>query len=201
MGSEGPSDRSKVARLIEANELAGLGAELEAAWLGEGQERTSLRDLADEFNRALLLAAIRDAGMDVVEGEPANFYRLLTDDDVSAGQRVEARNRLERAGVDVDALEADFVTYQAIRHYLKEVRGAEYERGDGDAVERERDGMDRLLSRVETVARDKIDRLRSGGDLSIGAYRVFVSVEVLCQDCGRQYGIGELLGRGECDCR
>ncbi|QIO24438.1 rod-determining factor RdfA [Haloarcula sp. JP-L23] len=197
----GTGRQSKVERLLEAYDLEPLGAELEAAWLGEGRERQSLRSLANRFNRALLVAAIREAGMDVVDGEPANFYRLLTDDDVSAGQRVEARNRLERGGVDVERLENDFVTYQAIRHYLTNVRGARYERGDDtEQVDRERDSIDRLQSRVETVVRDSVDRLRNAGRLTVGEYRVFVSVEILCQDCGGQFSVGDLLRRGGCRC-
>jgi len=201
MSPDSSEPRSKVARLIESYDLAPIGADLEAAWLGETGERQSLRDLADRFNRALLLAAIRDAGMDVVDGEARNYYRLLTDEDVSAGRRVEARNRLEAAGVDVGRLQEAFVSYQSIRHYLTEVRGASYERDDGESgVERERSVIDRLQSRVESVVRDTVDRLGNAGRLSVGDYRVFVSVDVLCQDCGGQYAVGELLDRGHCDC-
>jgi hypothetical protein len=198
MGSEGSSGRSKVARLIEEYELDGVGTDLEAAWLGEGRERTSLRDLADEFNRALVVAAVRDAGMDVVEGEPANFYRLLTDDDVSAGQRVEARNRLERAGVDVDALEDDFVTYQAVRTFLVENRNAEYDgpRGDADVGT----SIQRLQGRLVAVTESKLEQLQGNGDLAIGTFRTTVDVRVFCEDCSLQYTVGRLLERGGCDC-
>ncbi|WP_262177198.1 rod-determining factor RdfA [Haloarcula laminariae] len=192
--------RSKVARLIDAYDLAPIGADLEAAWLGESGERQSLRDLADRFNRALLRSAVRDAGMDVVDGEIRNYYRLLTAEDVSAGRRVEAENRLDGSGLDVDGLVEDFVTYQAIRHYLTEVRGASYERDDRAGVDRERSVIDRLQSRVERVVRDTVDRLAGDGRLAVGDYRVFVSVDVLCEDCGGQYTVGELLDRGHCDC-
>jgi len=201
MSSDSSEPRSKVARLIDAYDLGPIGTDLENAWLGEAGERQSLRDLADRFNRALLLAAIREAGMDVVDGEARNYYRLLTDESVSAGRRVEARNRLDGAGVDVDAVVEDFVTYQTIRHYLTEVRGASYEReSDTEGVERERSVIDRLQSRVERVVRDTVDRLRTAGRLTVGDYRVLVSVDVLCQDCGGQYAVGELLDRGHCDC-
>jgi len=196
------SAQSKVGRLIETYGLESMGSELERAWLGDGQERQSLRDLADRFNRALLVAAIRDAGMDVVDGEPANFYRLLTAEDVSAGKRVEARNRLERAGIDVERLEDEFVTYQAIRYYLTEVRGASYDPDRGtDQVERERDTIDRLRSRVETIVRDTVDRLQAADTLTVGEYRVFVSIDIRCQDCGTRHSISDLLDRGGCDCR
>ncbi|NLV15262.1 rod-determining factor RdfA [Haloarcula argentinensis] len=195
------SAQSKVAQLIETYELSSMGAELERAWLGENVQRQSLRDLADRFNQALLVAAIRDAGMDVIDGEPANFYRLLTDDDVSAGKRIEARNRLERAGIDIDTLEDQFVTYQAIRYYLTEVRGASYESESETAqVEQERGTIDRLRSRVETIVRDTVDRLNTADKLTLGDYRVFVSIDIRCQDCGTRYSISDLLDRGGCNC-
>ncbi|EMA26344.1 rod-determining factor RdfA [Haloarcula argentinensis] len=195
------SAQSKVAQLIETYELSSMGAELERAWLGENGQRQSLRDLADRFNQALLVAAIRDAGMDVIDGEPANFYRLLTDDDVSAGKRIEARNRLDRAGIDVDTLEDQFVTYQAIRYYLTEVRGASYEpESEAAQVEQERGTIDRLRSRVETIVRDTVDRLNTADKLTLGDYRVFVSIDIRCQDCGTRYSISDLLDRGGCNC-
>ncbi|MFB6223456.1 MAG: rod-determining factor RdfA [Haloarcula sp.] len=196
----GPA-QSKVAQLIETYGLGSMGTELERAWLGNNRERQSLRDLAERFNQALLVAAIRDAGMDVIDGEPSNFYRLLTADDVSAGKRIEARNRLERAGVDVDTLENQFVTYQAIRYYLTEVRGVSYESKPGtEQVEQERGTIDRLRSRVETIVRDTVDRLNTADKLTVGEYRVFVSIDIRCQDCGTRYSISDLLDRGGCDC-
>jgi len=196
------SEQSKVAQLIDKYGLESMGTDLEQAWLGENQERQSLRDLTDRFNQALLVAAIRDAGMDVIDGEPANFYRLLTGENVSAGKRIEARNRLKRAGIDVDRLEQEFVTYQAIRYYLTEVRGVSYEsEPESEQVERERDTIDRLRSRVETIVRDTVDRLDAGDTLTVGEYRVFVSIDIRCQDCGTRYSISDLLDRGGCNCQ
>jgi hypothetical protein len=125
-----PTDRgrksSKVARLIGEYGLGEeFGDELERRWTADGDERESLRDLADAFNRRLLESALTAAGASTVSGEASNLYRLLTGDDVSSGMRTEARARLERDGVDVDQLERDFVTYQAIRAHLTEYRDAE----------------------------------------------------------------------------
>lgn len=195
------SRTSKVERLIDAYGLVHIGADLEAAWLGEGRERESLRDLADRFNQALVLATARDVGMDIVDGEAENYYRLLTDDGVTAGTRVAVRNRLEKQGIDVASLTDDFVSYQAIRHYLTEVRGAQYDGVDQSAtVESEQAVINKLQGRVETVVRDAVERLVTAERLSLGKYRVLVSVDVLCEDCGGQFSVGELLTRRRCDC-
>jgi len=199
-----PSDdtpTTKVGRLIEQVDLTGVGADLEARWTGDGVERESLRDLADRFNRELLRARLRDSDADVTELDLDRAYRLLTDDDATAGKRAEIRATLEQMGVDVTALTDDFVTYQAIRSYLQNVRGASYEgTSDTEQVEKERDQVGRLASRTEAVSREKLERLRNTDRIELGTFRVFVDVDVFCEDCGRQFAVGELLDRGGCDC-
>jgi len=199
-GSGRPS--SKVARLIDEYDLGvAYGDELERRWTADGDERESLRDLADRFNRRLLESALTAAGASTVSGEVANLYRLLTADDVSSGMRTEARSRLERDGVDVDGLERDFVTYQAIRSYLTEYRDAEYEEPSAtEQVESVLGTIQRLRSRLRSITDGSLDRLRSTDRLTLGTFRLFVDVDVLCEDCGAQYGVVELLERGGCDC-
>ncbi len=206
MGDHDDEDRtgrsSKVARLIADYDLGeSFGDELERRWTADGEERTSLRDLADLFNERLLQSAMSSAGVSTVSGEVSNLYRLLTDDGVSSGMRTEARNRLERDGVDVDALERNFVSYQAIRSYLTKYRDAEYERpSEGEQVERVLDSVQRLRARLQSVTESSLDRLRSTGRIALGDFRLFVDVDVLCEECGAQYGVADLLERGGCDC-
>lgn len=58
---------------------------------------------------------MEDAGMDPLEGEVENAYRLLTEESVSSGVRTETRKKLERNGDGVNQVEADFVTYRVVR--------------------------------------------------------------------------------------
>lgn len=194
---------SKVARLIGVYNLdANLGDRLEALWTAESSERESLRTLADRFNKRLLETVMNDAGMPVVDGEVDNLYRLLTEDDVSSGNRTEARRRLERNGVGVDQLERDFVTYQAVRTYLKDVRGASYERKrDGSRVKNVAETIQRLKSRTQSVAEKNINQLVRANLVSIGEYQLFIDVSILCEDCKTQYGLVEFLENGSCDCQ
>jgi hypothetical protein len=193
---------SKVARLIASYGLGeAFGARLEALWTAEDERRESLRSLADRFNRRVLDAAMAEAGLSPVDGEVDNMYRLLTGDDVSSGNRTEARRRLERAGVDVDRLERDFVSYQAIRSYLTEYRDAAYEREDDSATVTDAiETIQRLESRLRAVTEKRLGRLASTDRLTIGEFRVFIDVSVLCEDCDTQYGVVELLREGSCDC-
>lgn len=194
--------RSKVARLTEKYDLGpAMGDRMEADWTGASGERSSLRDLADRVNRLVLRTALQDAGESALDGEVANTYRLLADDDASSGSRTEARQRLERSGVDVEELERDFVTYQAVRSYLTEYRNAEYEGPNADQRrENLAETVGRLRSRTASVIESNLRQLRDAGGITLGEFRLLVAVTVLCEDCDRQYGVKELLDHGGCDC-
>jgi NADH:ubiquinone oxidoreductase subunit C len=198
----GGRSRSKVGRLIESYDLAGdVGAELEAKWLGENTDRVSLRDLADQFNHRLLAAAMDEAGMNTIDGEIENVYRLLSVEDVAPDARIDVRRRLERNGIDVDRLETDFVTYQAIRSYLNDVRGVEYSGpDDADRIERTTESLERLQSRLETVSQNNLAQLRDSDRITLSEFRIFVNADVYCEVCNSQYSVVELLQRGGCDC-
>jgi len=193
---------SKVARLLDEYGLDGLGDELEARWTGDGVERTSLRDLADYFNERLLEQALIDAGMNALESDVSSTYQNLTDDDVSTGVRTDTRNRLEQNGIDVDGLESDFVSYQAIRSYLTEYRDAEYRRlSDEEKVEKDLQSIQRLMTRTLSVTEERIEKLRETGRVDADEFEVLLDVQVLCQNCGRQYSVAEFLEQRGCDCQ
>lgn len=199
--SSGPT-RTKVARLLDEYDLGEeYGRTLETAWTADGPERLSLRDLAGEFNRRLLAAAMRRAGMTTLDGEVDNLFRLLTDEEVTAGARTDARGRLERNGVDVEGVERDFVTYQAIRSYLRNERGAEYtETSDGDRLDGATETIERLRSRLASVCENNLEQLRRTDRITLDDFQLFVNVDVFCEGCGSQYMVSELLERGGCDC-
>jgi hypothetical protein len=201
VNSEGKAD-NKVARLLEEYGLGSdFGDRLEELWTAEGSERESLRTLADRFNERLLESAMADAGMSTVDGEVANMYRLLTADDVSSGNRTEARRRLAENGIDVEQLERDFVTYQAIRSYLKDYRGAEYESGsETTRTDSVIETIQRLKSRTRSVAEKNLEQLRETGRITLGEFRLFIDISVLCEECDTQYEFVELIKRGGCEC-
>lgn len=191
---------SKVGRLIEKYELDGVGVELESRWTRE-EDRSSLRELADWFNQRLLERALSEAGLQTVDGEVTNSYRVLTDDSVSQGDRVQLRRRLEGAGADVDEVLDDFVSYQAIRTYLTEVRDATYDRGTKTTPDGVRERIDRLVGRTGTVAQGQLEQLRENGDLTLDEFRLLVDIQVYCEGCNTQFEFADLLERGGCHCQ
>lgn len=193
--------RSKVARVIDDYDLTGMGERLERSWLGEGEPERSTRTLADFFNRSVLEARMREAGMNPLDGEVDNVYRLLNDDDVSAGQRAEAEARLEREGIDPEALMTDFVSHQAIHTYFTEHREAEFP--TPEESDRTASALDTILStrgRLESVVTRTLSNLASSGSITLGDPDVTVSVTVYCDECESQYEVGDLIDRGGCDC-
>ena len=193
---------SKVARLISEYGLDGVGDEMEVRWTGDGVERTSLRDLADYFNRRLLERVLVDAGMSALDSDVSTTYRNLTDDDVSTGVRTDTRTRLASNGVDVDGLESDFVSYQAIRSYLTEYRDAEYRRlSDEEKIEKDLQSIQRLMTRTLSVTEERIEKLAGTGRIDADEFEVLLDVQVLCGACGDQYSVSEFLESRGCDCQ
>jgi len=189
----GPGRRSKVAAAIETHDLDGIGAELEARWSRE-QDRWSLRRLADYFNTELLEQVLREAGGTTIEMDPADLYDRVQSDDRTT--RTESERLLERAGVDVDDLRSEFVSYQAIRTYLRSHREAEPPTGDGPTVEDAVETIRRLDGRLTSVARD---RLSSIDDVGVAVPRVLTSIRIYCDDCGARLTLDE-LDETTCDC-
>lgn len=200
MSDSGPGRPSKVKRLLEKYELSSLGAELEARWTGETGERSSLRDLAEHVNQQVLRATMENAGMEMLDGEVENTYRLLTDEDVSSGVRTQTERQLERHGIAVDALRDDFVSYQAVRTYLKKHRNAEYTPESTDQVRQSHQTVQQLVTRTETIATHKLEHLRDTDRIELGDFRVSATVHVYCTDCGTRYELDALMDERACEC-
>jgi hypothetical protein len=195
------SGRFKLDRLIDRYELGGLGAELEARWLGEGDfEGEGLRALATLVNHRLLQAALERAGapasMETVRGR----YTRLTDDSVTSGQRTQARRALRRVGVDVERLERDFLTRSSVHRYLRDGRGASKEPPETDQVASTRETVARFASKLQAVTSTQLDRLASGDRVTLGSTTTIVEVRVVCESCGTSQTVAELLDAGGCAC-
>lgn len=195
------NQRYKVGKVLSKYELADLHDRLPELWLGEDGEEVSLRDLAEQVNVAVVRAALEQAGEDPLDGEAENIYRLLHGDDVSAGVRIQQRNRLERAGIDVEELESDFVTHQAVHTYLtKALDVSKGSQDETDLIEKHETRIQRLRNRLDAVMAQSLDDLQNAGELSTGSVDTTVRLQVYCEDCETQYDLPELLQKGGCEC-
>lgn len=194
--TDGPN--TKVARVIEAYDLEGMGATLEAEWTADPGERTSLRDLADEFNEAVLEAALRDAGVSPLNVDVSSMYEALQGGSGSTATR--ARRRLEREDVDVDRLTTDFVTHQAVHTYLTKEREASLPADDRNLADRKVETIEKLQGRIAAVTESAIDSLASADELDRADYDVLVDVRTVCPNCGADAPVGVVIRQGGCDC-
>lgn len=192
--------RSKVAKNIEKYGLQEVGDELERLWITEDpDDRMSLRELADRFNQRLLLCALETAGVQTLDGEIENIYRLLTNGMVSGVDQMRTERRLEREGIDVEAIENDFVSYQSIRTYLTKYRDLDYSK-EVNRLDSTHGTVQRLRSRTNTVTESKLERLLDTEEITLGDFRVMTDISVLCKDCGTKRDITDLLERRGCEC-
>lgn len=192
--------QTKVARVIDEYGLEDLGDELEARWTATGDDHWSLRDLATHVNEELIRERLQKAGTNPSPTDIENALRILTSDETGAAEQTQLRRRLQQAGVDVDDLEGDLVTYQAVRSYLQGSRGAEYERKAGDRVAAVTETIQKLRGRLVSVTESKLEGLRNSSRLTLGEFRVIVDLYVLCTECNTQQDVSTLLRTGGCDC-
>jgi hypothetical protein len=195
MGTE-PNACCKVGRVANRRGLSGIDDCLRRRWTAGA----SLRDLERLFAERVVTAALTEAGRDPLDGEPSNLYRLLTDDSVSDADRIGAKGRLRREGVDPDAVADDFVSHVTIRSHLTDCLGVETTRPAETSVESVRESVYRLVSRTEAVTGQAVERLASHDKMTVGEPTVTASVRVACEDCGAEYTVTRFLERGGCDC-
>lgn len=119
---------------------------------------------------------------------------------VMDASRREARHELEQAGIDVDEVLDDFVSYQTVRKHFNQCLGedtsVEYTPDIGDA----RDTFGALVQRVKNVVSRTINRFRKYNAVSIGEPDVIVSIKLRCGDCGRTHNLGSFLNDPRCEC-
>lgn len=200
--SSGPGPEGKVERLLEDYGIEEYGDRLVSKWTAEDpDERLSLRALARELNVRLVEEMLDEAGADTINAEAEIYYRQLAGENVSSGVRTQARRSLEKVGIDVDDLQDDFVSRQAIHTYLTKIRGVSSVEGQSSpSVEAVKSTIERLRQRTKQVTASKVERLRDAEVVSIGSFRVIVDVQVYCTDCGQQTSVTDLLTAGHCNC-
>lgn len=199
---EGPC--CKLGRAVEKYALDGLDDDLRHSWTTDGEESASLRELERRVNRRMLETALDRADVRPLDGDAASLYRVVADaEGVSESRRLEVVRRLEREGVDVDALEGDFVSHQTVYNHLRDCLDVERdtERTPEEQLDRGVSTVRALQSRTETVTEQTVDRLRRNGLLDVGEFDVIADVQVICDECGRTHSVDSLVDAGGCECQ
>lgn len=199
---DGESDPCcKVGGVAETHGLTDLDTTLRERWT-DTVDRSGVRDLADLVNTSVVRSVLR-AHRGTVAGEPENYYRLLTDEDVSRGMRTEARERLREFGVDVDTLEDEFVSHQTVYRHLRNCLGVDRESPPPDTGTAVRDALGTvraLQRRTEAVTTTTLERLDRDGHIHVGEPDVLVDVVVSCRGCGERIQLSSSLAGRSCGC-
>ncbi|ELY50961.1 rod-determining factor RdfA [Natronolimnohabitans innermongolicus] len=197
-----PTCGCKLGRVAAEHGLSTLDDDLVAYWTGDGDDQMSTRQLATHVNQRVLEAALDEADIIPKDGEVENTYRLLTDDDVSSGTRVQTRNELRRDGVPIDDVESNFVSHQTVYNHLTGCLETELETpSDEERIERSADKLGALQNRTAAVTTDTVEQLTRNDVVDIGDFNVTVSVTVTCEDCLQEYPIRTLLEERSCGCQ
>lgn len=201
--TEGNSRGNKVERVIERWNLPDLGDELERRWLGHGRDDHSLRELTEYFNKKILTEALTKSGTVPLEGEIENFYELLTSEDVTKSDTLQAEQRLTQMGVDPDELSEDFISHQTMYRYLKNARNVQKQREQQpieDVIETSRRTSIRLTNRLKSVVQKNLETLNRRNGFHIGDFDVYVDIQIVCSDCGTSRNLEQILEQSGCEC-
>lgn len=201
-GKRGDDPCCKVGRLVGEYELPGTDERLVQEWRGETGQKASIRELTDEFNKQLLQTALDRGDMNYLKGEVDNTYRLLTDDDVTQGVRGNVRRALERADVEIEAVEEGFISHQTLYKHLTRCLGASKPQDEvTDPVDKSAEDMFSLQNRTVAVVDSKLNQLKSQNHLALGDFEVYVDIQVFCRECETLHNLGQLLRNDGCSCQ
>lgn len=196
----------KVGRNIEQYGLDNLNSELVRR---RRDENASLRDLADYVNIRVLASALADADIEVsdalygaVSSNDAltTLYETLTDDDTPTEQRARVQTRLAQLGVNVEAVEADWVTHPTIRKHFRECLDIDTQRTATITIDDARNTIEWARTRCTNVVAQTCARLRNADLISTGPLDVTLTIQITCTTCGETYRVSQLLTDGTCAC-
>lgn len=186
----------KVCRVLDERDMERYEDQLVDQWQADGPDRKGYRQLAEWLNVTMLRREMDRAGLSTLGREAASKYERL--DEGSPSVEEEVATDLAAAGIDVDGLRADFVSYGVVRTHLRDCLDLEYtpESGDweADAIEMARDYA---TEKVAAAARS----LHNKGDLDAGELAVNVDVELECESCHATVPADRAIRRGYiCEC-
>lgn len=196
----------KVERMTDKYNLAGgdMPAELERRWSRDDPDkRSSIRELETYFNTAIVKSVLTDIGFAPSDYSAEEIYELLDDDDAPRDKRREIETWLEQHGYDPEEVTEDFVSFQTIYIYLRDIRGAESANQTKTPEEQREAAIDKVMSlkyRIEKTANNKLSSLRNAEILPDVEYNIRVSIEAECPKCHRRTPLVQLIKRGGCTC-
>lgn len=196
----------KIGRNIDSYELKRLDDEI----IQLRKEGASLRELADFVNRRILEVAIESSGVDVSdplfgafddEDGIARLYDVISGDDTPAEQQARVRTHLSQVDIDIDSIEANWVSHPTVRSHLNDCLGIETSRNSVITLEDAANTLEWARTRCMRIVEQTFDRLRSADLIDTGPMDAAVTIQVTCKDCRNTYRAHDILEQRSCDCQ
>lgn len=189
-------DGCKVCRVLEERDMGQYESRLVDQWQADDPERKGYRQLAEWLNVTMLRREMDRAGLSTLGQEAKSKYDRLQEGEESVADEVSTD--LAGAGIDIDGLRDDFVSYGVIRTHLQDCLDLEYtsEAGDweAEAIDMARDFASRKVS-------DAVRSLHNKGNLSGGEITVGIDIELECESCHVTVPVDRAVRRGYlCNC-
>lgn len=182
----------KVCRVLDERDMDRYEDRLIDQWQADKPQRKGYRQLAEWLNTMMLRREMDHAGLSTLGNEPESKYERLHDDDESVA--AEVRTTLRNEGVDVDELDADFVSYGVVRTHLKECLGIDR---DVESTDWEEEAIEYTREHATGKLEDAVRSLISKRKLSAcGDIDVHVTLEVECDGCHSRVPVDRALRRG-----
>lgn len=186
----------KLCRVLDERGLVDYDERMLAQWRGETGPRKGYRTLATEFNTMLLRREMDRAGVSTLGDEAESKYARLTGDNEAVAREV--REVLKGEGVPIDELEADFVSYGAVRTHIKSCLNSDYEpEVSSKKSDWERTTIDIARSTAVEKTTEAVGAMISSESLEIGGEpSVKVDISVECSSCHTRIPVERAIRRG-----
>jgi len=196
MKSEATQPCCKIVRVANDYNIS----EIDAKLIERREQGDSLRDLAAYLNKRILSESLNTGTREVV-GDADSIYKVLRGNDVNRSRQVELRSKLDGNGIDIEAVERDFVSHQTVRNHLHDCKAIDTGRKSTVDIDGAEKTIEWAQARSEGVIEQTLERLRNAGNVADTPTEVTLSVRVGCSACGQTYRIEDFLEQGGCDCQ
>lgn len=187
----------KIGRGIEKYECDGLNDKL-AHEYREGD--ASLRDLEQVINDWFTATALENAGSPT-DRDPAEITAILDGDGESRREKARLETELEQAGIDVEQLQQDYVSFRTVKTHLNDHLGVDTSRSETITLDSAGSIIEWAETRCTSVIKRTIERLSNADEATIGDdFTVNISPRITCHDCNSTYTMREFIQSEGCRC-
>ena len=189
--------RRKIPKIADKYELDNIDDFLISHWTAD-DDRKSLRELADMFNKRIFFAALSE--INLTNSEREQWYSILNEDDAPQTEQVRIRRKLEKEDIDFADIRSDFITHQTIYTYLTDVVDVDSPGQSTTTIDSKIQTIEKLAGKTAVVGKKSLTELINVDKINDRNYRVVADVTVICEGCQSSYQFEELLKSGGCDC-